>query len=135
MPEKTPRKAEGFDWFGEYVGLVFTKWEKGYSQCVLEVDGKLLNPYRALHGGAAFTMADSGMGFALLSCLDEGERCATIESKIIYFKAVKSGTLTCDTKVIHKGKRIATLESEIKQRGQLVAKALGTWSIYRQETE
>ena len=125
------KNIEEYDPFGMYVGLTFTKWEKGYSQCTLEVDGKLLNPYSAVHGGVTFTMADSGMGFALVTCLEEGEKCVTIETKIVYFKAVKAGTLTCDTRVIHKSKRIVNLESEIKQNGELVAKAIGTWSVYR----
>lgn len=131
MLKKVTKKLEKYDPFGKYTGLTFTKWERGYSQCVIEVNGKLLNPYRALHGGATFTMTDSGMGFALVSCLEDGERCVTIENNIVYLKAVKSGILTCDTRVIHKSKRIATLESEIRQDGELIAKALGTWSIVK----
>lgn len=117
--------------FGEYVGLTFTKWEKGYTQCTLEINEKLLNPYRGLHGGVAFTMADSGMGGALVSMLEKGEQCATIEASIVYFRSVESGILTCETKVIHKSRKVATLESEIRQDGQLIAKAIGTWSIFR----
>jgi len=135
MPKKVPQNIEGFDLFGDYIGLTFTKWEKGYSRCVLEVTEKLLNPHRTLHGGATYTMADSGMGAALYSCIDEDELCATIEIKIVYFKAVSSGTLTCDTRVIHKGKRIATLESEISDGKRLVAKAIGTWSIFKEKRE
>ena len=80
-------------------------------------------------------MADSGMGATLYSCIDEDEICATIEIKIVYFKAVRSGTLTCDTKLVHKGKRIATLESEIRQGEYLIAKALGTWSIFKEKRD
>ena len=135
MPKKVPLKLEGFDPFGALVGLTFTKWEAGHSQCVMEVDEKLLNPHRTLHGGATYTMADSGMGATLYSCIDEDEICATIEIKIVYFKAVRSGTLTCDTKLVHKGKRIATLESEIRQGEHLIAKALGTWSIFKEKRD
>jgi len=135
MPKKMPQYVEGFNPFGDLIGLAFTRAEKGCSQCVLEVDRKLLNPFRILHGGATYTMADTGMGAALLSCIDTDEQCSTIEIKIVYFKAVVSGTLACDTKVIHKSKRIATLESEIKHEGRLVAKALGTWSIYQEKMD
>jgi len=133
MPKKVPLKLEGFDPFGALVGLTFTRWEEGYSQCVLEIDGKLLNPHKTLHGGATYTMADSGMGATLYSCIDEDELCATIEIKIVYFKAVNSGTLICDTRLINRSKRIATLESEIRQGEQLIAKALGTWSIFKEK--
>jgi len=129
MPKKIPDKLVGF---AELVGLTYTKLGKEYSQCTLEVQDKLLNPHRTLHGGAIFTMADSGMGATLYSCIDEDELCSTIGTNITYFKAVKSGSLTCDTRLIHRSKTIAALESEIRQGGNLVAKAFGTWSIYKE---
>jgi len=131
MPKKITLELKGLDRFGKHAGLTFTKGEKGYSQCVLKVNDLLLNPYGTVHGGALFTMADSGMGFALVSTLEEGEQCASIEVSIVYLKAITSGMLTCDTTVIKKSSKSAILESEIKSGGQLVAKALGTWVIYR----
>lgn len=100
MPKKIAPKLEEYDRFGKHAGLTFTRWGKGYSQCILKVSDLLLNPYGTVHGGAIFTMADSGMGFALVPCLDDGERCASIEISIAYLKPVTSGTLTCDTTVI-----------------------------------
>ncbi len=135
MPKKIPQKLEGFDPFGELIGLTFTRCENGYSQCVLEVNEKLLNPHRVLHGGVTYSMADTGMGAALYSCMDDDELCATIESKIVYFKAVTSGRLTCDTKLVHRSKRIATLESEIRNGERLIAKALGTFSVFKEKRD
>ena len=135
MAKKVPDNLAGFDSFGDLIGLTFAKWEKGYSQCTLEVQDKLLNPHKTLHGGAIFTMADSGMGATLYSHIDDDELCSTIETSIVYFRAAKSGTLTCDTRVIHRSKRIAALESEIRQGGNLVAKAFGTWSIYKEKRD
>lgn len=135
MAKKLSPQTKGFSPFRELVGVDFAKVENGYSRCVLQVNEKLLNPYRNVHGAALFTMVDTGMGAALWSCIAEDELCSTIETKIVYFKAVAWGTLLCDTAVIHKSKRIATLESEIKHDGQLVAKAIGTWSIYKAKKE
>ena len=131
MPKKITPKLEEYDRFGKHAGLTFTRWGKGYSQCILKVNDLLLNPYGTVHGGAIFTMADSGMGFALVPCLDDGERCASIEISIAYLKPVTSGTLTCDTTVIQKSSKSAILESEIKNGSRLIAKALGTWIIYK----
>jgi acyl-CoA thioesterase len=131
MSKKTPLNTKVFHPFGDLIGLEFTKIEKGYSQCTLEVVDKLLNPHRVVHGGVLYSMADTGMGAAAYSGLNKGEICATIEVKINYFKAVKGGTLTCDTRVIHQGKKVATLDSEILNNGQIVAKALGTYSIFK----
>ncbi|MEN3017358.1 MAG: PaaI family thioesterase [Candidatus Methanosuratincola petrocarbonis] len=131
MPKKFPLKSEGFNPFGELIGLNFSKCEKGYSYCILEINEKLLNPHKVLHGGVTYSMADTGMGAALYSDLDEDELCATIEIKIVYFKAVTSGILTCETKVIHKSKKFAIMESEIKNNGYPIAKAIGTFSIFK----
>ncbi len=131
MPKIFPLKSKGFNPFGELIGLNFTNLESGYTQCVLNVNEKLLNPHKVLHGGVIYSMADTGMGGALYSLLDESELCATIEIKIVYFKAVKSGNLTCETRVIHKSKKIAVMESEIINNKQLVAKAYGTYSIFK----
>jgi acyl-CoA thioesterase len=76
-------------------------------------------------------MADTGMGAAAYTNLGKNELCATIEIKINYFKATKAGVLTCNTKVIHQGKNIVTMDSEIMNNGQVVAKAIGTYSIFK----
>ena len=129
MPKKFPLESEAFNPFGALIGLNFSKCAKGYSRCALEVAEKLLNPHRVLHGGVVYSLADTGMGAALYSDLDEDELCATVEIKIAYFAAVTSGTLTCETKVVHRTKRIAFLESQIKNDGRLTAKAMGTFSV------
>jgi acyl-CoA thioesterase len=131
MPRQYPVGAKGLSPFRELVGVTFTKVESGYSHCVLEVDKKLLNAAGIVHGGAIYTLSDSGMGVALYSFIDEGELFLTIEANIFYFKAVSSGTLTCESRVVHRGKRIAVIEADIKNEGKVVAKAMGTFSIYK----
>jgi acyl-CoA thioesterase len=131
VPKKFPLNAEGFHPFAQLIGLKFTACKKGYSECVLEINAKLLNPHRVVHGGVVYSMADTGMGAALYPHLDKDEICATVEIKIAYFAALASGLLTCKTKVIHKGKRIAVLESEIEGNRRLIAKAIGTYSIFK----
>ena len=122
-------QTKGTSPFRELVGVTFTEAENGYSRCVLEVKEKLFMPGGFVHGGATFTMADSGMGIALWSTLEEGEMFLTIDSNIKYFKSVKSGTLVCESRVIHRSKNFAILESEITNDGQLIAKAMGTFSV------
>ncbi len=129
MPNKFPLQSEGFNPFGELIGLNFSEFGKGYSRCSLEVAERLLNPNKVVHGGVIYSLADTGMGGALYTDLDDDELCTTVEIKIAYFAAVTSGTLTCETKVIHRSKRIAVLESEIENDGRLTAKAMGTFSI------
>ena len=126
-----PKESGVVNPFGDLIGLSFVSREAGYSRCVLEVNEQLLNPHRVLHGGVIYSMADTGMGGALYSCMEENELCATIEIQVVYFKAVRSGTLACDTRILHRSKRIASLESEITNGDSLVAKASGTYSIFK----
>jgi acyl-CoA thioesterase len=63
--------------------------------------------------------------------LDDGQLCATIEIKINYFRPAISGTLRCETKVVHKGRRTAAMESEVLgDDGKLLARATGTFMIF-----
>lgn len=87
------------------------------------------NPNGVAQGGVLYTVADSGMAGALHQHLAPGEASATIEVKIVYTAPVRTGTVTCNTRLLHKGRRVATLESEMHLDGRLVAKALGTFAI------
>jgi uncharacterized protein (TIGR00369 family) len=109
---------------------------KGIYPSIIEgfyIEGQTIIDYliEKYHGGVLYSMADTGMGAALYSLLESDELCATVEIKISYFKSVKEGTLICDTKVIHKGKTIGALDSEIANNETLVAKASGTFSIFK----
>ena len=117
--------------FADLIGLVFESVHQGRSLCRIEVDDKLMNPHGVVHGSIMSALADTGMGGALYPLLAEDESCATIEIKISYFKPVQEGTLECTTQLLHKGKTVASLESEILSNDQLVAKASGTYSIFR----
>lgn len=119
--------------FADLIGLVFESVHQGRSLCCIEVDDKLLNPHGVVHGSVLSALADTGMGGALYPLLADDESCATIEMKISYFKPVLDGALECRTQLLYKGKSVASLESEIFSNDKLVAKASGTYSIFRPE--
>jgi acyl-CoA thioesterase len=118
--------------YTKLTGVEFTKREDGYSQAVLKVTESVLRITNgSVHGGAIATLVDVGMGAALLTHLKDDELAATIELHIYYLATALSGVLICESKFIHKGKKIATLESEVINEGRLVAKATATFSIYK----
>jgi acyl-CoA thioesterase len=135
VPKKFPLESEEFNPFGALIGLDFSECKNGFSRCALEVTEKLFNPNKVLHGGVVYSLADTGMGGALHSDLAEDELCATVEISIAYFAAVTSGTLSCETRVIHRSRRIAVLESEVRNNGRLTAKAMGTFSVSKVKRE
>lgn len=133
MAKDFPINKKGFNPFGELIGLNFISVENGNSECMIEINEQLMNPQQVVHGAVIYAIADTGMGAAIYSQIEDNELCATIEIKIEYFKAAKEGVLKGITKVVHKGKNIAFLESEIVNNDQVIAKACGTFSIFKKK--
>ncbi|GIW13734.1 MAG: hypothetical protein KatS3mg062_1173 [Tepidiforma sp.] len=112
------------------IGLEMTERGDGMSRCRLEVAERHLNPHGVVHGGVLYSMADTGMGAAVYSTLDPSESCATIELKMVYLAPVRGGSLECVTRMVQRGRRVAVLESEVRNGDRLAAKALGTFAIF-----
>ncbi|MEO8022119.1 PaaI family thioesterase [Polaromonas sp.] len=117
--------------FVEHVGMRIEAQVEGRSRCTLVVEDFHRNSTGRVHGGVAFTLADTGMGAALYSTLEPGEQCATIEIKINYFKPVLGGRIVCISEVVNKGRRVANMESSVYVDDVLVAKANGSFAIFR----
>lgn len=130
MPKEFFEPPEGFNPFGDLLGIAFTAYGNGRSRCELEARRELINPHGVLHGGVVYSMVDFGMGAALYSLIEEKELCATVEIKITYLRSVKEGKLICESEVVDRRRRIAVLESEVRNRDEVVAKALGTFYVY-----
>ena len=129
MDKSSPSLSAHANPFGELIGLRFDDWGNGESRCALDVTPKLMNPNGVLHGAVVYALADTGMGGALISALDGGRYCTTVEIKITYFRAVVSGQLVCESRVVHQGKRLAFLESSVRDGDGPVARASGTFAI------
>lgn len=117
------------NYFGEHLGIEFEAMQDGYSRCTVPVTKDLTNDGDVVHGGVFFSLADTGMWAALHPGLAADEYCTTIEAKIQFMKPVTTGTMVCDTTVVHRGRSIAYLESQVGSKGDLVASATGTYFI------
>lgn len=115
--------------FGDLIGLRFDSWSDGESLCSIELRPHLMNPNGVLHGAVVYALADTGMGGALLSALDGGRICATVEIKISYFRSVTTGRLTCQSRVVYQGRRTAFLEATVGDDDGPIARASGTFAI------
>ena len=75
-------------------------------------------------------MVDTAMGRAVVSTLEEGRGCATIEAKINYFRPVQSGRVRVIARCTNKSRRTAYTEAEIRDEDdRLIAKATGTFML------
>lgn len=117
--------------FARALGLQMV--ERGDGQCTMAIDidaQRHFSPHGVAHGGVAYSLADTAMGGALKSVLDEDQWCATIELKFSYHVRVTEGRLTCEAQVLHRGKRIANMDARLYQHGKLVGSANGHFSIF-----
>ncbi len=121
--------------FIHHIGLDIEESVPGTNRCTLEVQGMHLNSTGAVHGAVLFAMADTGMGKALYTTLNAGQLCATIESKINYFKPVREGVIACASKLVNRGKSIASLESTITVGPEVVARAFGTYTVFERKNQ
>ncbi|MFC1925683.1 PaaI family thioesterase [Chloroflexota bacterium] len=126
--------------YTKLTGIEITRREDGYSHLIMKVTETVLgfpsgSVSESVHGGAIATMVDVGMGGALLTRLKDDELIRTVQLQVNYLAAAVSGILICESKVINKGRKIATVESEVSNEEGLVAKATGTYYISKAKSE
>jgi len=119
--------------FSRHLGIRYVVVEAGRAVTEVDMAAFLENVVGGFHGGAAFALIDCAMGAAVFSLLRENELTATLEAKTNYIRPVREGLIRCEARVIHKGRRTAVLDAEVTSAGKLVAKASGTFAIWRVE--
>lgn len=126
-PARAKQRRMGF---ADLVGLRHVSRSAGTSRYEVDAGEEHFNPNGVVHGGLAFTLADTGTGSALWTLLERDEGCATIEMKISYLKPAKSGHLVCDSRVLHREGNIATIESEVRSGEDVIARAVAVYAIF-----
>jgi len=120
--------------FIDHVGLEIVDRRVGEAVCRLRIEPRHLNTAGLVHGGVAYTLADTAMGVAVMTGLHAGERCSTIEIKMSYFRTVRAGVMDCSAQVLHRGRSVVALEASVHADGSLVAKAMGHYAVSRVES-
>jgi len=92
-----------------------------------------LNPLGGVHGGWAATILDSALGCSVQTTLALGEGYTTAEFKVNLTRPItpRTGLVTCEGRVIHKGRTLAVSEATLKDKdGKLLAFGTETCSIF-----
>ena len=122
--------------FNHFVGIEIDKTRDGVSELVLDVDERHMSAAERVHGGVFFTMIDTAMGGAIVSTLDDGQGCATVEAKINYFRPVQRGRVRVVARCANKTRRTAYAEAEIRDdEDRLICKATGTFMLTETMTQ
>ena len=103
----------------------------GASVATVEITDLHLNPHGVVHGAVPFTLMDTAMGGAVMSTIDDGRLCATIEMQTRYHRSATAGTLTASARVTSGGRRIIHLAAETHDHdGRLIASATGSFAVF-----
>ncbi len=117
------------------VGYKISEVDNGYAVFELNPEEYHYNPFSTVHGGILSTLLDTTMTASVLSTLQKGISCSTVEIKVNFIRPVTSKTivLRCEARPIHIGKRLATVEGRLKgNNGKLYAHGVSTCSIFKQ---
>jgi uncharacterized protein (TIGR00369 family) len=120
----------------DLVGINMTEAGEGRVVLTIEPAEYHYNIMGMVHGGISATLLDTGMGLSVLSLLPAGHRFTTLEIKVNYLRPIteRTGIVTCEGTIIHRGARIATSEARITDaRGKLYAHSTTTCMIFPRE--
>jgi acyl-CoA thioesterase len=94
----------------------------------MPIVNKHANLYKATHGGAIASLADTAMG---LACATTGKKVVTLDMSLNYIRNVPIGdSLTAVAKLIHNGSRTMVSETNIyNSENKIVVAARATFFV------
>jgi acyl-CoA thioesterase len=113
------------DLFSQWLGITIVDIKEGYSKIKMTVRSEMINGLGIVHGGIAFSLADSAFAFA---CNNRNVLSVALDTSINFIKPVHVGdVLTAETKEIHNGKSTGLYHISItNQKEHVVAVFKGT---------
>jgi len=114
----------------EFLGFEIDRSD-GVAVAVVDLDQRHHNPFGTAHGAVAFTLMDTAMGAAVMSVVDEGSLCATIEIHTRFHAGARAGQLRAEARVVSAGRRVVHLAAETRTAtGTLVASATASFAVF-----
>lgn len=125
LAEKVVAKMMQEDLFSQWMKIEVLEVREGYSKIKMLIRKEMVNGFGAVHGGVAFSLADSAFAFA---CNNRNNISVALDVTISFTKAVKVGdVLTAETKENHNGRSTGVyLVTITNQHNQQVAFFKGT---------
>jgi acyl-CoA thioesterase len=113
------------DLFSQWLGIEVLEIKEGYSKIKMTVRKEMINGLGIVHGGIAFSLADSCFAFA---CNNRNVLSVALDTAINFIKPVHVGdVLQAEAKEIHNGKSTGLYHITISnQKEHMVAMFKGT---------
>jgi len=108
------------DLFSQWLGIKIVEIKEGYSKLQMEVREEMINGFDIVHGGIAFSLADTAFAFA---CNNRNNRSVALDTSINFTKPVYPGDiLIAEAKELHNGKSTGLYHITISnQHNKMVA--------------
>jgi acyl-CoA thioesterase len=112
------------DLFSQWLGIEVLDVKDGYSKLIMTVRKEMINGFGIVHGGIAFSLADSAFAFA---CNNRNVLSVALDTSINFIKPVHVGDIiTAEAKELHHGKSTGLYHINIyNQNDHLVAQFKG----------
>ena len=113
------------DRFSQWLGIEVLEVREGYSKIKMVLRDEMINGFHVIHGGIAFSLADSAFAFA---CNNRNNLSLALDTGINFTKTTKPGdVLTAEAKELHNGRSTGLyLITVTNQHDQQVALFKGT---------
>ena len=123
--EKVVAHMMEHDLFSQWLGISVIEIREGYSKIKMTVRPEMINGFGIVHGGVAFSLADSCFAFA---CNNRNVLSVALDTSINFTKPIHIGDkLTAEAKEIHNGKSTGLYHISItNQNDHVVAIFKGT---------
>ena len=119
-PEQVVSHMMENDLFSKWLGIEVLEIKEGYSKIKMTVRTEMINGFGIVHGGIAFSLADSAFAFA---CNNRNVLSVALDTSINFLKPVHVGDiLTAEANELHHGKSTGLYQINIvNQNDHLVA--------------
>ncbi len=113
------------DLFSQWLGIQIIEIKEGYSKIKMKVRKEMMNGLHIVHGGIAFSLADSSFAFA---CNSRNNLSVALDTSINFLKPVHvDDELIAEAKEMHNGKSTGLYQITItNQHDHIVALFKGT---------
>ena len=124
-PQQVVSHMMEHDLFSRWLGIEVLDVKEGYSKIKMTVRNEMINGFGIVHGGIAFSLADSAFAFA---CNNRNVLSVALDTSINFLKPVHVGdVLIAEAKELHNGKSTGLYHISISnQHGHVVAVFKGT---------
>ena len=125
IAKKVVDKMMRDDLFSRWLGIEVLEVKEGFATIQMTLREEMINGFGIIHGGIAFSLADSAFAFA---CNNRNNLSVALDTSITFTKATKPGdVLTAEAKELHNGRSTGLyLITITNQQNEQVALFKGT---------